>query len=364
MLGYKLKILCFIGLFCLINETKSQGFSEIKQVNRTFPVDNTTRLKVINKYGIVHLVPWEKDSIKFEISISVTSDNNSKVGDLLDDIWINFKSDKYYVTATTEIGKRRRNIFADFKKIAESLLASESQIKINYLIYMPVYSDVELNNKYGDVYLEILKSDLKLSMSNGDLKAGTIEGDCEIDFSFGTASINSVSNVSLKLLDAEMDINLANQVIVTDSKMSELTVEKAGLIRINSRRDKFHFYNIGSIYGITDFTDVEIVNVIEEIDLNMKYGSLNLEISDPDFSLININSQNTDIFINTKEEVKYYTEIRHYKVSLKVPSIITDSEEKSLGNGETLTVFSNSGDDELAFIKIKARECIVNYIIK
>jgi len=172
MLGYRIKILCFIGLFCLINETRSQGFSEIKNINRTYPVYNTTKLKITNKYGIVHLVPWEKDSVKFEISISVTSDDNSKIGDLLDDIWIDFKNDRYLVTATTEIGKKRKNIFADFKKIAESLLASESQIRIDYLIYMPVYSDIELNNKYGDVYLETLESELKLTMSNGDLKAG------------------------------------------------------------------------------------------------------------------------------------------------------------------------------------------------
>ncbi len=55
-----------------------QTYENSKTVREAYRISSGTEVQVINKYGDIHLVPWEKDSVVFEIDLSVTSTKQSK----------------------------------------------------------------------------------------------------------------------------------------------------------------------------------------------------------------------------------------------------------------------------------------------
>jgi len=359
MLKYSLKIFCVLFVICFAFQSNAQSFSEVKTINKTFPLERSTRISASNKYGIVHIVPWEKDSVKFEIRVSVSSDKNSKLTDILDDIWVNFSSDDYLISASTEIGRKKRNILSDFKKIAESLLTSQSNIQINYKIFLPVYIDIEIANKYGDVFIDDHKGDFKLNLTNGNFKAGELGGICDINFSFGSGNIQKLANAKLILLNAELDIQTSNQINIIDSRVSEIIVKDVEFLRVNSRRDKFYLTNVGSLFGKTDFTDISINRLNKEINTEMQYGSIVIGMDSPGFTAIDIESEFTDIYINYSPNVNYHSIIEASKIKLEVPEDIKVQEAELESSKNFRYIFTSKDLEDLPLIKINAIDCTI-----
>ncbi len=47
-----------------------QTVEKSRTVTETFKVEPGTEIEIINKYGNIHLIPWEKDSVQFTIARS------------------------------------------------------------------------------------------------------------------------------------------------------------------------------------------------------------------------------------------------------------------------------------------------------
>ena len=52
---------------------RSQTYTESQKVVRTFPAGSETRLDLSNKYGTVHIIPWNKDSVQINIDLFIKS---------------------------------------------------------------------------------------------------------------------------------------------------------------------------------------------------------------------------------------------------------------------------------------------------
>ena len=359
---YKGKIM--ITLFCWLSYTVTfgQSYSDNQTITRKYKVNASTTIDITNKYGKIHIVEWEKDSVQFEIELSARSSDMSRLYSMIEDIDFDFTETSHYISVKTIIGSERSGFISDLKKLARSFLSSDSQLKIDYTILIPSYVDLRIDNKYGDVYVDDIKGDLNLKVSNGDFKANNLKGNTEIDMKFcNNADVNLISNGRLTVYYSDININKADQLTI-NSKSSKLAIEHVDMIKMNSRSDKYHISNINFLYGETYFTDIWCYKLIDEISINTKYGDLNLEYISKDFSFINIDARYSDVNLFFERNSSYNVDINHTEKTLHFPKEISNLREQQLEEDKTrfLTYGTIGKGQAKSKVRVNAEEGVIN----
>ena len=73
---------------------------------------------------------------------------------MFDGITVNITDSKYVVRAITEFTSNINTLFESFKGMTSKIISYDSHIEINYFINIPEYLNLNIENKYGDVYME------------------------------------------------------------------------------------------------------------------------------------------------------------------------------------------------------------------
>ena len=64
----------------------AQVYSEKREQGKSFKLKSGTTVQISNKYGNVNIMPWEKDSVRIEVSMSAQSKQAAKVLKILSTI--------------------------------------------------------------------------------------------------------------------------------------------------------------------------------------------------------------------------------------------------------------------------------------
>jgi hypothetical protein len=344
-----------IGIF-----TSAQTVKEAQSRKESFSVTPETTLEVENKYGTILIVPWKKDSVQVTADIFLEAKNSSKLRKLKNDIRISFSATSSYIIVRTLIGDGSSRVASELRTLSNTL-GSNSTVEINYTIYLPEYISLVLINKFGDIYIDDIGGDVDISLSNGVLKANSFGGNSDIKLVFAKGTIRNLGTTSLKMSYAELELTKVEQLDLS-SKSSELKVETAGIVKMESRRDKIILGEVEYLYGNSSFTDVTVKNFIREADCDMKYGSLKIENIQSEFSRVDINSDFTDITMYFPSGCSYLVDIIHHeKAVVNLPENKANLNTRKTGEEFLTTEGSVGGGQTEKRLSIRAKhKCYIN----
>jgi hypothetical protein len=297
-----------IILFAIGSDAISQTFSNSKTVTHSYKVTPETTVEINNKYGKIHVIPWDKDSVQITASLNVYSNNLTRLEKVKNSIDFKFTLTKYYISAFTDFGTNSNQILTELKSLSDAIITGQNQIEINYLVYCPAQINLSLVNKFGDIYIDDMIGKLKISLSNGDLKINSVEGEAQIELAFGSGIINDMREGQLTVSYSDMKIKDAMRIDI-DSKSSTLNIDRADFIKIVSRRDKYFINTVENFYSNSEFSQIWIENLQCDTDCSLKYGSLTLSGIKKEFCNINLNSEYTDLNLTLSEGSKYEADI-------------------------------------------------------
>jgi len=332
-MNYKTLLLPVVLILLSASFLHAQSFTESKRIERIFSVTSSTSVEIINKYGKVHIVSWDKDSVGIDIELMVKSDNLSKLNKIMDNIDFDFTSTDYYVIAETEFGSRYNSLFESIKNLAETLIPSDNVVEIDYTVQVPKTIELKINNKYGDVYIDDHSGDLRLNLSNGDLKVNELTGNTVINIEIGDGMINYIQDGKLDIAYSEFEIKRAEKLTIF-CRSSKMDIGEANDLTINSRRDKLFINSTKTLSGETYFSDVYVYDLTSELNFTMKYGSLNMDYIRQGFSFLNINSNYTDINLTFDSGCSYMVDVNHTNAAFTYPEKLAVIEEKVIDKGE------------------------------
>lgn len=309
----------------------AQSVSDAQYRKKSYRVSSETTLEVENKYGTILIVPWNKDSVQITADIFLEAKSSSKLRKLKNDVEVTFRGNENYIIARTRIGDGGSRIVSELRALSNTLVSS-STVEINYTIYLPTYINLVLSNKFGDIYIDDLQGDVDISLSNGSLKANHLYGNSQIELIFAKGMIRHLGTTNLRMSYGDLSVGQVEQLDLI-SKSSELIIETAGVVKMESRRDKIRLNEVEYLYGNSSFSDVTIKDFIREADCEMNYGELNIENILPDFSRINVVSDYTDITLFTSAENMFSLDVLHNeKAIVNLPGNNTDL--KTLKTGD------------------------------
>lgn len=307
---YKYSLILLVAVLFTTNSLiVAQNVTESRTLQKSFEAKEGMSLDLTNKYGKVHLSPSENDSVYIRIELNASASNNSRLRKMIDGVSFNLAASNHYIIAETKFSRGPVNLIESIRTLTNNLISAGSKLVVDYYVAVPQFMEVNLDNRYGDIYIESTSADLHVSASNGVIKGEDLWGNNTFDLNFCNISIGSVMQTRVTISYGELNIERGDNLDI-QSASSKIELGDIEYIKTDSKRDKFFIKKATTIEGSGYFTDYNIDLLREKLNLNTRYGNLIVNQIPYTFDLISVESTYTDIRLTADEETAFELDAR------------------------------------------------------
>ena len=318
-----------------------QTVEKSKTLSRSFALGSDTEIEISNKYGNIHLITWEKDSVRFEIELKVKGPKQSKVDKTFSYIDFNFQSTKYYIIVQTVF--QGSSFWNDVSDLTGTVFSSNTKTTINYTVYLPTDALLKIINKYGNIYATDHSGKVDIELSNGDLKAHHFSGNTSIKTEFGTSNIHQIDEGKLNINYGELFLDGGENLSI-QSKSSEIHLTAVDALQVDSKRDKYYITKVNAMHGSTYFSRLTIDEIGHSFDISTKYGDIDIKGFSDEFTAFNIKTLDSDVIL-------HFTDDKQYQLK-----IIVDGETQVYYSSDITNIKSKDLNDKEKHIEV---DCVV-----
>lgn len=325
----------------LIASVYGQSVKIEKKYQEIFAVTASDKLEISNKYGEIIVNTWSSDSVKISAIVLAEGKSQEIVNREISRVEVTLRKVGSLIAGVTKVDQGKgRSVFGDLvtqvEDISKTVLGS-NRLAINYEVWIPAYLAIDLENKFGDIYLDNLNGKVAINLNQGDLRANRIESVLILKQSLGKHTIEYVKNADLNLRGVKSKINELEKLVI-QSGSSEVWIEKVNHLQMDSRNDKYQVLFANSILGTGNFTDMNVEILTKTAELDFIYGKIYLAQPDRNFDNIKIVAKSTDVRMILDQYSYIKTRISGIEEKMVLPnSMIVMSKEKM---PEGITVLS------------------------
>jgi len=282
---YKPYRLFLLSCFLCISLVNAQTLE--RNITKNFPLTPNGEIKIDNAYGNVKLNSWDKEEVLIEVSIKVKSKNQERAEEALENIDVEFEVAKNSIQATTLLPDSNRSWWKNWTLFG----ATQLDYSINYLVQMPKTARLNIENEYGNIYLNETDGTTQLNCAYGRIDIGRLNhANNTIDISYAPSSeIDYVNAATIEADYSGLSIAEAGQL----SYEADYTKSSFSLVEsINFEADygSISIEEATTINGEADYLTIKIGSVNNSLDLNMDYGSIRVERIEASCKKIEINA--------------------------------------------------------------------------
>ena len=335
----------------------AQVYSEKREQGKSFKLKSGTVIQIYNKYGNVNVLPWEKDSVRIEVSMSAQSKQAVKVVKILSSIDCEMMATANSISARTVFYDNSTTFWKDVVSYAGQVINTSNNLQINYTVYMPVNYDIKIENKFGNVYMDSHSGSADIMVSNGDLQGRNFSGGLKLKLEFGSANFQDAGEAQLNINYSDLTARKISKLNL-NSRSSTIDIEETSTIELVSSRDKLTVKSSNSLSGEASFSRIRINELEAMCTMNTKYGELRLNTVTRDFRNINVKSEYTDIFLGFNPSDSYSMDLVYdAKTSLNISAPINNQLKKETLNTKlgTVQASGNIGKSGSSHVSVSAK---------
>jgi len=264
-----------------------------KQITENFPMTNAGEFQIENKYGQVNIMGWDKNSISITIDISVRHKKKDNANELLNRIKPITKSVNDFVNVQLNIEDKNSNLFNRYFKKVNPVDLDRNNVQINYTVRLPKNTEIDVINKFGDVFIENWDGKLKANIQHGDLWIHGHINNADLDVKYGKIKAKSINYGNIRLKNGSLDLDDSVDLRLT-SAGSDIDITEVTALEIYSSKDHIIINEIGKISGNLKFTEIELDKLTDDVNLTMKVAEFRVSKilkKDADISIDQVSSE-------------------------------------------------------------------------
>jgi hypothetical protein len=289
ILKISLFILILIFLLGIKGAKAHDEFTRL--VKKEFIVNPDAQLTINNRFGRVHCANWEKNAVSIEVTITVTAADQEEADKMFKRISIDFTDSPSAVTATT--------IMQEMKQ------SGKGRFSIDYMINIPVSINLDVTNKFGDIYINEIQGKTRLNLGYGNLEAKKLgNSDNLLDIKFSKARVNWIKGAVVSLKYSEMVLDYAGSLRL-DSKYSNLDADKIIALNVVFEGGKLDMENSSAVDSKSRFSDIDIRRIEQSLNLDIQYGNCDVHEMPATFTSVNIRNKYGDVTVGLNEKANY-----------------------------------------------------------
>ena len=243
-----------------------------KKVNKEYTVSSDALVKINNSYGNIDVVTWQENRVVIEVTITTNSNDEEKAQRKLDEIDVIFDDSPNMVSAKTVFNKNKSNSWWKWNR------NNNVNMKINYVVKMPITNDVDLNNDYGSINLDRLEGRAMISCDYGKITTKELMADNNsIKFDYTHHSyFEYIKSGTIKADYSDYTVAKAKDLEI-NADYTKSKVEIAEDIDYNCDYGSITLDQINSVTGDGDYLTTRLGSVYKNVDIKSDYGSIKIE---------------------------------------------------------------------------------------
>lgn len=293
MKSYIRIILFTLMILLLLGVKGASAMDEFTRIiKKEFPVNPDAQITINNKFGKIHCANWEKNVAAFEVTITVTAANLKAAEKMFERISVALTSTSpANVSAITSLEDVKGN--------------QKGRFAIDYKVEIPVTVNLDVTNKFGDIYINEIQGKGRVNLGYGNFEANKLgNADNLLDIRFGKAKVNWMKGAVTILKYSEMDLGYAGSMRL-NSKFSNLDADKIISLNVDFEGGDLNMENSSAVESRSRFSDIDIVRIEKSLTLDIQYGSCDVREMPADFTTVSIKNKYGDVSIGLGDQANY-----------------------------------------------------------
>jgi hypothetical protein len=278
-----------------------------KEYSESYDVTKGVTLNSDTKYSDVELITWDKSVVDILAVVEVEASSQSRAEEALKKVDIQISRSGNNISLVTEM---------------ESNWSRNVKTTIKITIKAPAWINLDMENSYGDLFIQEITGMVMLDLKYGNLKAGTLSRGNEkpyneIDLAYSNGVIDEAGWVNLDISYSDMEVNHSDMLFV-DSKYSKLLGDKAGGIVTEGMYDKYTFDEVDSFVGELKYSGVKFERLNKTFNLNSAYTGAKIGTLTNGFGAVDaeLSYGNLTVGLEQGASFKFDGEARYGNISL------------------------------------------------
>lgn len=260
-------------IFILLSWTLTTAQEQQRILTKNFPLTANGKVAIDNSYGSVKLKSWNKNEVAIEVKITVKGGNRERAEEFLDEIDIAFDNSENEVRAMTQLPNQNRSWWKSWSFFGTKSL----NYSIDYLVQMPQTAQLDIDNAYGNIYLDETDGAAQLECSYGRLDIGKLNHPQNtIDLAYApSSSIDFINGGRIEADYSGLEIEQANR-LVYEADFTKGNFGQITSLNFDADYGSLSIEEVASLVGEADYLTVRVDHLEEELDISMDYGSLSV----------------------------------------------------------------------------------------
>ncbi len=321
---YNLIFIAFLIPITVIAGPGKGKYTKTKKLSKTFALSATGSVEVDNSFGNVTITTWDKNEVSFEVTVEVSGNDEDKVHERLRKIDVDFNASSTLVGARTDSEGYHTQNKSLWGMITGSSSNDVSNIKIDYIIKIPVTASLDVSNDYGAVILDRLEGRAVISCDFGRLDIGQLmHPNNELKFDYTKNS--SIDYMKGGVIKADFsDFTLYG----SDKADFNGDYTKAKFVSVKHLEIKSDFSTITteesvSINGGGDYSTLRLGRIKESVSLKTDFGTIKIEELGANFKSASIRSDYTAITVGYHKDASFKFDIQADFASINLSDDLT-----------------------------------------
>jgi hypothetical protein len=236
---------------------KKYEFAHERTISQSYTVSSNDKLEIENQFGTVNVKTWNRNEVKVDIRIEVSSNVKEAADKIFANIDVEHKKNGNSVRFETDLNAKDDNGYKG---------KHNNTMSIDYEVMMPANLNLNIENKFGRTNLPDLQGKVNITQEFGNLYAGKLSQPGNIEVRYGGVVIESAVNGKYEFQYASDEATIKNL-----SGKADIDIQfcKSGNVVI-------HAVNVGDLRVDAQYSDVAIVvprNLNVGIKVETNFGS-------------------------------------------------------------------------------------------
>lgn len=302
-----------------------------KHISKSFTVHEASSFFASNKYGTITIVTDEtnKNNIKIDINIKVSSDNQSDAEEQLKQISANISQNGTSVSAKTLIENNSTSFLKSFWKTNRSV-----SIRIDYIVFLPTKTKISLENEYGDIFLNRTDNNLKTTVKYGSVNIEQVNADASLHLEYSPNSIlKSAKNVYITGTYSGISVEKA-EYMKASIDYTGLKIKSVGKLNAACKYGSLSVDSVKELFVESDYTSVKVGNVNLQGKISSEYGNVHIQEIGADVSSLDIQGEFCTITTKYHKNWDFSYEFSNSFSKTEIPNNLPYN-KKNIGNMES-----------------------------
>ena len=305
-----------------------------KKVTKTYGFTNAGEIHLDNKYGNINIYGWTKNEVSITVNITVTHKKRDNAQELLERIRPILRESDDFLSVGYEIGENNSGFFSNLFEKANPFDFDRSNVQIDYKVYMPEKAEIEIINKFGDVFIEGWQGVLEADVQHGDMWINENLNKADITLKYGKLRAKSINYGNLNLKNGRLDMDDSSTMRL-NSNGSEIDMHVVGSLEFYSNKDEVDLEEVSTLYGVIKFSNIQLRRLAKDIDLILKVSDFTVDQIQTPRANITIEQESSEVSLNITDFPHEFSAVLEEGL-VRLPKSFHDVDSEMLDKGKKL----------------------------